>query len=656
MKIGIVVPIHNRPGYLKNCLWSLERVKLPKDTVILLINDASTDQQAIDLFNNFNHPTALIQRDIFQTNQGIRGALLHGYETLFGIFKCDLVINFDSDAVIRPDAVQKLIECYIAGTLLTGFHCITKNANGSERHRILEDNLLKAVFENNIVKSASCNLYLKESVGGINLCADSFAYYKHIEPALQKIGNWDHNACINARGAFSLKESVVQHIGFESSMNHNEQPDVADDFYYWHLPDVTLIGIDNQVERLVKAKEKCTAFIKFGEVMLLHPPIYSKESYSEFCIKELYKHIHTSHMLIFQHDGFVNDWKAWDNDWLQYDYIGAPWHYTDGMAVGNGGFSLRSKRLMEILATDPEIKFTHPEDHHICRTYRPYLEKKYKIKFAPADVAEKFSFEGYLQPHKRLDGQFGVHGMGMNTKVGYTPPVKVRESYVVNQYRGLGDVLFLIPLIRELMNEGNKVIWPLAPEYVSIAQHFPDIDFRDMRTVPVDYNQTKMVGTQFGKLLPYRFASENLSVGFKEMMRAKYDLYGHSYLIWRNLYWNRFKEREEALKQAVGATGEYVVINPHFGEPARGMQSSINYQGPHKVIEMKMIDGYSLIDWLGVIEGAVECHVANSSIMYLLELMYHTNKIYVYKRRIFQEQAFEHTSYLWTNEAFIFEQ
>lgn len=641
MKIGVVIPIKDRPQYLKETLWSLERVKLPKDAVILLINDASTDQQAIDLFNNFNHSTALLQRDTFETNQGIRGALLHGYETLFGLFKCDLVINFDSDAVIKPNAVLNLISYYLPDTLLTGFHCTTKNANGSERHKITEETDLH---------------YFKQSVGGINMCVNVFAYVCYVEPALSKIGNWDNNACINAGGAYCLKESVVQHIGFESSMNHNEQPDIADDFYYYDLPQVTLIGIDNQVDRLVKAKEKCTGFIKFGEVVLLHPPIFSKESYSEFCIRELYKHVKTSHMLIFQHDGFVNNWKAWDNDWLKYDYIGAPWHYTDGMAVGNGGFSLRSTKLMKILATDPEIKFTHPEDHHICRTYRAYLEKKHKIKFAPVEVAEKFSFEGYLQPHKRLEDQFGVHGMGRNTKPGYEHVIKPRETYCVNQMRGLGDILFLVPLIRELMNEGNKVIWPIVPEYMSIVSHFPDIDFRDWRTVQVDYNQTKMIGTQFGKLIPYRFASENLGVGFNRMMRAKYDLYGHSYLIWRNLYYQRFKQREQALKQLVGATGEYVVVNPHFGEPARGMQSSINYQGPHKVVEMKLIDGYSLIDWLGVIEGAVECHVANSSIMYLLELMHHTNKIYVYKRRIFNEVGFEHTSYLWSNPAFIFEQ
>lgn len=640
MKIGIIIPCHNRTNYLKDCLWSLQRVKLPKDTVILLINDASTDQAAIDLFNNFNHPTALIQRDNLKTNEGIRNCLLYGYSTLFGYFECDLVINFDSDAVIKPSAVLNLISYYLPSTLLTGFHCTTKNANGTERHAILSETDLH---------------YFKQSVGGINLCIDKTAYESYMRAALLKVGNFDHNACINAGGAYCLKESVVQHIGFESSMNHNEQPDVADDFYYYDLPQLTLIGIDNQVERLVKAKEKCTAFIKFGDVVLLHPPIYSKESYSEFCIRELYKHVNTSHMLIFQHDGFVNNWKAWDNDWLKYDYIGAPWHYTDGMAVGNGGFSLRSTKLMKILATDPEIKFTHPEDHHICRTYRAYLEKKHKIKFAPVEVAEKFSFEGYLQPHKRLEDQFGVHGMGRNTKPGYEPKIKVKEKLIPIQYQGLGDIIFLVPMIRALIEEGNEIVWPIIGHYMSIAKHFPDIRMVDMRTVPIDYNQINMVQTQFGKTIPYRFAMEKMGRNLMLCMQSKFELYGHDWKMWRQLNYKRFPAKEKELAELVGATGDYILVNRYFGEPARGAQISPVINSNLPVLEMSTIDGYSLIDWLGVVEKAKEVHTANTSILYLLELMSLPMPVYIYKRGTWGEQAFEHTRAIWENKSFIFQ-
>lgn len=646
MKISLLITTFNRPNYLKDCLWSLERADLSRIDEIWIYDDCSTIEETKDLIRDFCHKNEKANFMFSIINRGIKDALLYSYELLFlpldkfNRFGNDIVINLDSDAIVRPDFVERLLENIhkTGGGILTGFHSTTTNANGTERHKIKYD------FD---------DILFKESVGGINFCIDKHAYEKFVKPALNSPGNFDHNSCLNAGGAWCLKESVIQHIGFDSSMNHNEAPDVADDFYYWDLPTVTLIGVDSQKERLQRSIDICTKWIKFGEVKLLHEPINSKEGYSKFCIEELYKHVKTEHMLICQHDGYVNNWQAWDNDWLQYDYIGAPWHYNDGMAVGNGGFSLRSRRLMEIVATDKNIQIQHPEDHHICRTYRPYLEKTYGIKFAPIEVAEKFSFEGYLQPAKTLKEQFGVHGS--NPRKIAAQPIKT-QRYIVNQAAGLGDILFLVPLVRALMQEGNSVLWPIADHYFNIAKHFPDIKMvkkSDYHFLP--YETKGIVETQFGRMLPYRFASEILGHGFRTMMRDKYDLYGHSHLMWRGLTYSRFRDKENELKQLVGAIGDYVLINRDFGEPSRGMKSTINYSGENKVIEMRIIPGYSLIDWLGVIESAIECHVANSSIMYLLELMDIKTPVNVYKRLIFAEKAFEHTDYLWTNKSFIFE-
>lgn len=637
MKVAILLTCFNRPEYLRQCLWSLERADLSHIDEICIWDDASTNEETKRLINDYMPSNGMLSIMGNENNCGIKVSLLRGYEYLWSL-GCDIVINIDSDAIVRPDFVDRLLGNYSACKLLTGFHSTTKNANGSERHKIINE---------------LGTIYVKESVGGINFCIDKYAYENYIKPALNKPGNFDHNACLLAPGnVWCLKESVIQHIGFDSSMNHNEAPDVADDFYYWDLPTVTLIGVDSQKERLQRAIDICTKWIRFGEVKLLHEPLNSKEAYSKFCIEELYKHVKTEHMLICQHDGYVNNWQAWDNDWLQYDYIGAPWHYNDGMAVGNGGFSLRSRRLMEIVATDKNIQIQHPEDHHICRTYRPYLEKTYGIKFAPVEVAEKFSFEGYLQPNKTLKEQFGVHGN--NPRKVAAQPIKT-QRYIINQAAGLGDILFLVPLVRALMQEGNTCLWPIADHYFNIAPHFRDINMvkkSDYHFLP--YETKGIVETQFGRMLPYRFASEILGHGFRTMMRDKYDLYGHSHLMWRGLSYARFVNKENELKEMVGAIGDYVLINKDFGDPLRGMKSTINYTGQHKVIEMGIIPGFSLIDWLGVIESAIECHIANSSLMYLLELMNIKTPIHVYKRLIFGEIGFEHTAYLWENKSFVF--
>lgn len=135
------------------------------------------------------------------------------------------------------------------------------------------------------------------------------------------------------------------------------------------------------------------------------PPLDSIEAYSEFMIKGLASHVHTSHVLVVQWDGFVLNAAAWRDEFLAFDYIGAPWnHIPEPWSVGNGGFSLRSKRLLQALL-DPAIHPAHPEDICICKTYRAQLEAQ-GVRFAPLAVAARFAVEdGPLSPDV-----FGFHG------------------------------------------------------------------------------------------------------------------------------------------------------------------------------------------------------------------------------------------------------
>lgn len=634
MKVGILIPCFNRSEYLKQCLWSLERVELPKDTIILLVDDGS-EKQTKDILHEACFKNNW--QDHYRENSGIKNTLIYGYDGLFSQ-GCDIVINFDSDAIIKPDAVTKLLEAYqkLPG-LLTGFHCITKNANGSERHQILSENDYA---------------YWKKSVGGINFCIDKETYETVVKPVLQITGNWDHNACIRAGGAWCLKESICQHIGFDSSLNHNEAPDIADDFYYWDLPNVTLLGIDSNKERLLKAKDICTKWIKFGSVRTIHPEIHSKEAYSTFIIEQGYKLFDTSHVLIFQHDGFINNWMAWDNNWLQYDYIGAPWHYNDGMAVGNGGFSLRSKKLMEIVATDPHIQIHHPEDHHICRTYRPYLESKYGIKFAPVEVAEKFAFEGHMQPTKVLKDQFGVHGSSPRKKIEMR--AVIGKKYVVGQFASLGDIIWLVPMIRALQEEGNSVLWPVNSEYLSLQKNFPDINFIDKSKIGINYDSRMTTNTPYGIWLPYRYASENMGRTLQTCMQSKYQIYGHDWKMFRSLYWNRDREAENKLFNQLTPGKPYILVNRYFGAMGQ-MQITPQIDSDLPIVEMKPVPGYTIFDWCKIIEGASEIHSANTSLCYILDRMNLNIPTHLYHRNgLWGEVGFNFTKDLWENKNFIF--
>ena len=191
------------------------------------------------------------------------------------------------------------------------------------------------------------------------------------------------------------------------------------------LPQVTLCCVDTRQPALaIEALQRCRAGVRFGRTLLftdlgaapaevpegielLPVSIASVADYSAFVLRGLAEHVRGTHLLVVQWDGFVLDPAAWDPAFLQYDYIGAPWHDVPGDAgVGNGGFSLRSVRLLRALH-DPALAPSHPEDLAICRVHRAALEQRHGLLFAPRAVAERFAFERTA----RSGPTFGFHGL-----------------------------------------------------------------------------------------------------------------------------------------------------------------------------------------------------------------------------------------------------
>jgi hypothetical protein len=176
------------------------------------------------------------------------------------------------------------------------------------------------------------------------------------------------------------------------------------------LPDLTLVAVYTVAHELTEmAVAECTRHVRFGDVKLFTDrPLRSQgdaiqiEPFRDhtqagiFTTYELPRYIKTSHILNVQ----------WDS-WIVCDYVGAPWWYRDGLNVGNSGFCIRSKALIDFLAAHPaEFPLGSPEDHVLCRHYRPRLPQ---FKWADEALAHEFSFERTRAgPGAR---SFGFHGM-----------------------------------------------------------------------------------------------------------------------------------------------------------------------------------------------------------------------------------------------------
>lgn len=189
------------------------------------------------------------------------------------------------------------------------------------------------------------------------------------------------------------------------------------------IPEVTLIAvtsieIDKTIERMKKSSEE----INFGEIVFVSHEkpanlpsdfIFRKceeikdiNVYNKIVFKDLWKYVFYSHCLLIHWDSCVINPSKWEDKWLEYDYIGAPWAIRDDayiwhrtgehIRVGNGGFSLRSKKLMNIPRMHDlpllEEQGWYNEDGNICIYHRKRM-LDLGVNYAPVEEAAKFSWE-----------------------------------------------------------------------------------------------------------------------------------------------------------------------------------------------------------------------------------------------------------------------
>jgi hypothetical protein len=188
------------------------------------------------------------------------------------------------------------------------------------------------------------------------------------------------------------------------------------------LPNVTLLCIETREPALAHwAIDCCLNQAQFAKVVLITdldrvdvrkpgmdyvqaPEIRTTKDYSDFLLTDIGQHVLGTHVLIIQWDSFIVHQELWTNEFLDYDYIGPVWPHHPESPVGNGGFSLRSSKLLEAIKKPGFIK-RHPEDYCICVDNKAFLEQECGIQIAPVEVAEQFAVE--RSPWHQA---FGFHG------------------------------------------------------------------------------------------------------------------------------------------------------------------------------------------------------------------------------------------------------
>jgi hypothetical protein len=201
------------------------------------------------------------------------------------------------------------------------------------------------------------------------------------------------------------------------------------------LPNITLIALGStDVVGMLSALKRSSTHIQFGAIKLVTDkrtstvprldnievceihPMHSIDEWNKAIVYDLWKYVDTDYCILVHGDGYIINPDLWNDAWLQYDYIGAPWplpqddySYRDEngniVRVGNS-VGLRSRKLLK-LPTDLELEwrsyFGNTNEDGFFTCHHRTLFKSRGIKYAPLDVAVRFSKEHEIPENVGLD-------------------------------------------------------------------------------------------------------------------------------------------------------------------------------------------------------------------------------------------------------------
>ena len=230
-KLGLVMPIYNRSEIGTRVLDRLSKCTFPKNTVLLLLDDGSTEKKIINKINSVKFPSHVQVEKRFQTHNknnsyhNIGTNLKNGFDYLIEQ-GCDYVMNLDDDMLVKKDFILKLMELANEvdiknnGGFITGF-LETKNSNFGKKH----------FYENNreLYDKLKSDKYIMRSCGGgCNHLMTKDSYLNIYKPglieAIKTNKKWDdvvgtHIGKLRKNNDthgiwYSPTNGVMQHLGF----------------------------------------------------------------------------------------------------------------------------------------------------------------------------------------------------------------------------------------------------------------------------------------------------------------------------------------------------------------------------------------------------------------------------------------------------------
>ena len=198
---------------------------------------------------------------------------------------------------------------------------------------------------------------------------------------------------------------------------------------------------------------------------------------------------------------------------------------------------------------------------------------------------------------------------------------------LIKQPAGIGDIFFCQKIARLMMDQGYQVIWPLRPDIHWIKDYIKDIYFP---TTDDDFIGKDIYDRGAGAVVEEGGAfispsTADMTHNDGKIMSSKYSMVGLDHSDWKEYFKfeRNFAKEDDLYYNILGLKddSEFVFINNLYNTDVRDSEllSPENYDLP--VVELKIMEGFTLFDWCKVLEKAKSVFTINTSITYLIDVL-----------------------------------
>ena len=208
---------------------------------------------------------------------------------------------------------------------------------------------------------------------------------------------------------------------------------------------------------------------------------------------------------------------------------------------------------------------------------------------------------------------------------------------LIKQPAGIGDIFFCQKIARYMMHHGYDVIWPVLPSISWIKDYIKDIDFPPVEDeFPMKEVYEQGAGYVIEKNGAFiSTATADMTHNDGKIMTSKYSMLGMDWEGWQDCFlFERNLDKENDLYYNILGLkddSEYVFVSNLYNTEIRDSKFIPHEQFDIPVVELKIVDGFTLFDWSKVLEKAKKIYTVNTAINYLIDVLdtsYDENVIY----------------------------